>query len=70
MLRALSDQEQQYSVEISQKVVKEVKLELVCDNEQRLAVAIQAIRENARTDTPSTGWIYVTQVLSVIQIGG
>jgi len=31
----LGDRAQHYSVEIGQKVVNEVKLELVCDNDQR-----------------------------------
>jgi len=67
-LKALSGQEQQYSVEIGQKVVKEVKLELVCDNENRTAEAVAAIRENAKTGQPSSGWILITEIQSVIEI--
>ena len=52
-LKELSSQEQQYSVEIGQKVVNEVKLELVCDNENRTAEAVAAIRENAKRTMPS-----------------
>jgi nitrogen regulatory protein P-II 1 len=68
LLKALSSKEQSYSVEIGQKVVREVKLELVCDNESRLAEAVYAIRENAKTGQPSAGWIYVTEIKSVIEI--
>ncbi len=68
MLKALSSQEQHYSVEIGQKVVNEVKLELVCDNEARVAEAVQAIRENAKTGQPSAGWIYITEIQSAIEI--
>ena len=68
ILKALSSKEQNYSVEIGQKVVNEVKLELVCDNESRLAEAVQAIRENAKTGQPSAGWIYVTEIKSAIEI--
>ena len=68
ILQALSSKEQNYSVEIGQKVVNEVKLELVCDNESRLAEAVQAIRQNAKTGQPSAGWIYVTEIQSVIEI--
>lgn len=68
MLKALSSQEQHYSVEIGQKVVNEVKLELVCDNETRVAEAVQAIRENAKTGQPSAGWIYITEIQSAIEI--
>jgi nitrogen regulatory protein P-II 1 len=70
MLKALSSQEQHYSVEIGQKVVNEVKLELVCDNETRVAEAVQAIRENAKTGQPSAGWIYITEIQSAIEITG
>ena len=45
MLKALSSQEQRYSVEIGQKVINEVKLELVCDDESRTAEAVAAIRD-------------------------
>ncbi len=70
MLKALSDREQNYSVEIGQKVVREIKLELVCDNESRLAEAIAAIRDNARTGQPSAGWIFVSDITTVIEITG
>ena len=68
ILKALSGKEQNYSVEIGQKVVNEVKLELVCDNESRLAEAVQAIRQNAKTGQPSAGWIYITEIQSVVEI--
>jgi nitrogen regulatory protein P-II 1 len=64
----LSDRAQHYSVEVGQKVVNEVKLELVCDNDQRVADAVQAIRENARTGQPSAGWIFITDIRSAIEI--
>ena len=47
MLKALDDQEQQYSVEIGTKVISEIKLELVCD-EQLVDAAIDIISVNAR----------------------
>lgn len=68
ILKALGSQENQYSVEIGQKVVNEVKLELVCDNETRVAVAVHAIRESAKTGQPSAGWIYITEIQSAIEI--
>ena len=68
ILKALSSQEQHYSVEIGQKVVNEVKLELVCDNETRTAEAVSAIRENAKTGQPSAGWIFITEIQSAIEI--
>jgi len=68
MLKALSSQEQHYAVEIGQKVVNEVKLELVCDNEARVAEAVHAIQENAKTGQPSAGWIYISEIQSAIEI--
>lgn len=70
ILNALSSKDESYSVEIGQKVVTEVRLELVCDNESRVAEAVQAIRQNAKTGQPSAGWIYITEIQSVIEITG
>lgn len=67
-LKAINDHGERYSVEIGQKVVQEVKLELVCDNETRVAEAVQAIRNNAKTGRPSAGWIFVTEIQSAIEI--
>jgi nitrogen regulatory protein P-II 1 len=69
LLKALDSQEQQYSVEIGDKVVSEVKLELVCDNE-KLNQAIKIIVENARTGQKTAGWIYVTDIEQTIKIDG
>lgn len=68
ILRTLSADENHYSVEIGQKVINEVKLELVCDNETRVAEAVHAIRNNAKTGSPSAGWIYITEIQSAIEI--
>ena len=67
-LNALSDHGAHYSVEIGQKVVQEVKLELVCDNETRVAEAVHAIRENGKTGKPSAGSIFITEIQSAIEI--
>ncbi len=68
ILKALSDKEQDYSVEIGRKVLKEVKLELVCDNDDRTAVAVDIIRQHAKTGQPSAGWIFITEIQSVFEI--
>ena len=68
LLKALDSREQRYSVEIGQKVVTEVKLELVCDNESRTAEAVAVIREHAKTGQPSAGWIYISEVHSAVEI--
>lgn len=68
LLKALDTKEQEYSVEIGQKVVTEVKLELVCEDESRTAEAIALIREHAKTGQPHAGWIFVTEVQASIEI--
>ncbi len=68
LLRALDSKEQQYSVEIEQQVVTEVKLEVICENESRTTEAISLIRENAKTGQPDAGWIYVSDIRSSFEI--
>lgn len=68
LLKALDSKEQNYSVEIGQKVITEVKLELVCENEDRTAEAVELIRVHARTGQPNAGWVYVSELLSCSEI--
>jgi len=68
LLKALDSKEQKYSVEIGQKVITEVKLELVCEGEDRMHQAVELIREHARTGQTHAGWIYVTGLLSRTEI--
>ena len=68
LLKALDTKEQRYSVEIGQKVITEVRLELVCEGETRTAEAIALIRNNAKTGQPHAGWIYVTDLLTSSEI--
>ncbi len=68
LLKALDSKEQRYSVEIGQKVITEVKLELVCEGENRTAEAVELIRKHARTGQPHAGWIYVTGLLASTEI--
>ncbi len=70
LLRAMDNKEQQYSVEIGQKVITEVKLELVCDNESSTAEAISLIREHGRTGKPDAGWIFVSEIQACFEITG
>jgi nitrogen regulatory protein P-II 1 len=68
LLKAMDSKEQRYSVEIGQKVIREVKLELVCEGEDRTAQAVELIQKHARTGRPQAGWIYVTGLLSSTEI--
>lgn len=68
LLNALDGKEQHYSIEIGRKVVTEVKLELVCNNQTQTADAVGIIREHGKTGQSSAGWIYVSDVRSAIEI--
>ncbi len=68
LLKAMDNREQRYSVEIGQKVVTEVKLELVCDNEAQTKEAVELIRAHAKTGQASAGWIYISEIQSRIEI--
>jgi len=70
LLKALDTKEQRYSIEIGQKVITEVKIELVCEGEERTAEAVELIRKHARTGQPHAGWIYVTGLLASSEITG
>lgn len=70
MLGALDAKEQEYSIEIGEKVITEVKLEVVCETEARAAEAIHMIRSLAETGQQDAGWIYVTDVRAALPIGG
>tara|TARA_R110002096_G_scaffold234996_2_gene425117 strand:+ start:99 stop:416 length:318 start_codon:yes stop_codon:yes gene_type:complete len=69
LLKALSSQEQQYSVDLGTKVVSEIKLELVCDD-HLLDHAIDIISRQGRTGQKTAGWIYVTEVMQTVRIDG
>ncbi|MFZ5608940.1 MAG: P-II family nitrogen regulator [Pseudomonadota bacterium] len=67
MLKALDSQEQQYSIEIGEKVITEVKLELVCEAD-KVDQAVALIRENGRTGQPNAGWVYISEIESAYPI--
>ena len=68
MLKALDSKEEEYSIEIGNKVIKEVKLELVITAEQ-VDEAIALIQANGRTGRPNAGWIYVSSIDTTYEIG-
>jgi len=69
MLKAMDEKERNYSVELGESVITEVKLELVCENDSRAAEAIDIIRTQADTGQPDAGWIYVSEIQSALRIG-
>ncbi|HFE31763.1 MAG TPA: P-II family nitrogen regulator [Gammaproteobacteria bacterium] len=69
MLKALDSKEQAYSVELGDKVITEIKLELVCES-SRVDEAIRLISQQARTGQSEAGWIYVIDIGQAIRISG
>ncbi|HML92992.1 P-II family nitrogen regulator [Methyloceanibacter sp.] len=54
MLKAIDQLEQEYSIEIGEMVITEVKLELVCDSDQ-VDQAVVLIRNNGSTGRANGG---------------
>ncbi len=70
MLTALDRSEQRYSVELGQKVIDQVKLEIFCETGERTLEAVNTIRTHAQTGQDISGWIYVTGVTETFMITG
>lgn len=68
MLKALDIREQDYSVEIGEPVITEVKLELVCEDDELTAEAVRIIQENAPTGRPEAGWVYISEIQAALPI--
>lgn len=69
LLQALSNQEIRYSVEIGGRVTDEVRLDLVCEDDE-VSHAIQIIRQQGFTGQPVSGWVYVSPIDGVWPIDG
>lgn len=68
MLQALDNKERQYSIELGDEIITEVKLELVCEDEQRTAEAVDLIRSHSVTDQHESGWLYISEIKSAIRL--
>lgn len=68
MLTALDERERDYSIELGEETITEVKLELVCEDEQRTTEAVALIRDNARTGQAEAGWIYISEIQAALPI--
>ena len=67
LLRALSAREQDYSVEIGERVITEVQMELFCDDTD-VDRAVEIFRSVGRTGKADAGWIYVSPIEQSIPI--
>jgi len=68
-LKAFSSEEQEYSMEIAEKIITEAKLELICEEGQK-DEAVSVIRGAAYTGKPDAGWICVSEISDFYSIDG
>lgn len=68
LLDALDSREQDFSIEIGAMVITEVKVELVCHDENSAAEAVRIISDKGRTGQAEAGWIYITNLQAALQI--
>jgi len=67
-LKALDSKEQDYSIELAERVITEVKLELVVDD-GAVQAAVDLICENGITGQDDSGWVYVSDIVIAQKIG-
>jgi len=65
----LAQREQEYSVELGDKVVGEVQIEIFCEDSD-VSRATDLVRRNARTGQADGGWIHVSAVEQSLPING
>ena len=66
-LKSLGSKERSFSVEFGESLINEVKMELVCEDDQ-VDNAIELIRDHARTGQAISGWIYVSDITNSYRI--
>lgn len=64
LLKPLHAQEQHYSVELAEPVIRQSKLELICEDHQVDAL-VRIIRRTAATGGTRSGWIVVHDVAAM-----
>lgn len=69
MLKPISDSEQSYSTHASGLVTSEIRLSLVCQDEEVNNVT-SIIRRVGRVGPNVSGWVYVSPVEQALPIGG
>lgn len=67
LLRASSAREQDYSVQLGERVTQEIQLDVFCETE-RVDDVVALIQRHARTGLPSSGWIFVAAIEQGIPI--
>lgn len=67
MLRALSAREQEYSVELGEKMINEIQMELFCEDAQ-VEQAIAIFKAKGSTGHSDAGWLYISDVERSVRI--
>ncbi|MFY2764839.1 MULTISPECIES: P-II family nitrogen regulator [Arenimonas] len=67
LLRASSAREQDYSVELGERVTQEIQLDVFCEDE-RVDAIIALIRQHGRTGQVNAGWIFTSSIDDVLLI--
>ena len=68
-LKPLSESEQEYSVRAGLVVISEVRISLVCEDDE-VARVTEIIRQAGRIGPSMSGWVYVGPIEQVLPIGG
>ena len=61
LLRASSAREQQFSVELGERMTQEIQLDVFCDD-NRVEELVDLIRSHGRTGQANSGWIFVAPI--------
>jgi nitrogen regulatory protein P-II 1 len=69
LLRALNAREQEYSVELGDKVISEVQIEVFCEDAD-VVRAVELVRQVGRTGHRDGGWVYVSPIEQAFPIEG
>jgi nitrogen regulatory protein P-II 1 len=68
-LKPLSESEQEYSVKAGLAVISEVRISLVCADDD-VARVTDIIRREGRIGPGISGWVYVSPIEQALPIGG
>lgn len=69
LMQVLNDLDQDYSLELGERMTTEVRLEMFCDDTQ-VEEAVALIRMHARSGQPDSGRVYVSDVNNTYFIEG
>ncbi len=69
MLKPLNDDERDFSGDASGLVISETQISLVCEDQEVTSI-IDIVRKIAPIGPNVSGWLYVSSVEQVVQIGG